>query len=148
MSKVAVASPQEHVAIDRGEMRRIAREVLDGEGVKEAEISLAFVDNATIHTLNKRYLDHDEPTDILTFPLSEPSAKKLAGELVISAEMAKSVAEERGHGVDVELALYVIHGILHLCGFDDGTPKDANAMRRRERHYLQRLGLPDIAEKE
>src|SRR5438552_15196142 len=114
MGKISSATPQEIVAVDRGRMREIARAVLDGEDIADYEISLAFVGNATIHALNKRYLDHDEPTDVLSFPLSDPSAKKLAGELVLGVEIAKDRAEEMGHAVDVELALYVIHGLLHL----------------------------------
>jgi probable rRNA maturation factor len=145
MGRIAIASPQEAVPIDRGRMREIARAVLEGENEPQAEISLAFVDNATIHTLNKRYLNHDEPTDVLSFPLSEPGAAKLAGELVIGAEVALAQSAERGHGVQAELALYVIHGLLHLCGFDDHAEGDARAMRERERHYLQQLDLPDIA---
>jgi len=148
MGKIAIASPQETVDIDRRRMREIVRAVLEGENASEAEISLAFVDNATIHQLNKRYLDHDEPTDVLSFPLSEPGAKRLAGELVIGAEVAKRQAESRGHVVDAELALYVIHGLLHLCGYDDKTAENARTMRERERHYLRALGLPDIAEQE
>src|SRR5262252_7585899 len=97
MGKVAIANPQETVPIDRAAMRQLVRTVLDGEGVADAEVSLAFVDNATIHALNKRYLDHDEPTDVLSFPLSEPNAKRLAGELVIGAEVALAQAKERGH---------------------------------------------------
>src|SRR5262249_36340354 len=116
------------------------------EGVADAEVSLAFVDNPTIHRLNQRYLQHDEPTDVLSFPLSEPNARRLAGELVIGAEVALAQARERGHDVQAELALYVIHGLLHLCGHDDKTPDGAAAMRERERHYLRELGLPDIAE--
>src|SRR4051794_4775816 len=108
MSRISIASPQEIVPIDRGRMREVVRAVLEGEDVADAEISLAFVDNATIHTLNKRYLDHDEPTDVLSFPLTEPNAKKLAGELVIGAEVAQAQAAERGHAVEAELALYVI----------------------------------------
>src|SRR5271165_3691576 len=100
MGKIAIATPQETVAIDRQRVRAIVRAVLDGEGVADAEISLAFVDNATIHTLNKRYLDHDEPTDVLSFPLSEPTSKKLGGELVIGAEVALTQAQNRGHSVD------------------------------------------------
>jgi probable rRNA maturation factor len=148
MSRVSIASPQEVVPIDRGRMREVVRTVLEGEGVAEAEISLAFVDNATIHRLNKRYLDHDEPTDVLSFPLSEAGARRLAGELVIGAEVALAQAQERGHDVQAELALYVIHGALHLCGHDDKSPDAAAAMRDRERHYLRALALPDIAEKE
>jgi probable rRNA maturation factor len=146
MGKIAIASPQETVAIDRNRMREIARTVLDGEKVADAEISLAFVDNATMHALNKRYLDHDEPTDVLSFPLSEPNAKRLAGELVIGVEVAMAQAQERGHDVHVELGLYVIHGLLHLCGYGDKSAAAAEEMRQRERHYLTLLGLPDIAE--
>ena len=145
MGKIAIATPQETVAVDRKRVREIVRAVLDGEGKADAEISLAFVDNQTIHTLNKRYLGHDEPTDVLSFPLSEPNVKKLAGELVVGAEVAKAQAEERGHDVQAELALYVIHGLLHLCGYDDKDTEGAKRMRERERHYLDALGLPDIA---
>jgi probable rRNA maturation factor len=143
--RVSIASPQEIVPVDRARMRQTARTVLEGEGIKEAEISLAFVDNPSIHQLNQRYLQHDEPTDVLSFPLSEPGARKLTGELVIGAEVAKSQAESRGHDVQAELALYVIHGLLHLCGHDDKTVRGTAAMRERERHYLAQLGLPDIA---
>ncbi len=143
--KVAVAVPQEIVAVDRGLMRRVARTLLEGERVADFEISLAFVDNPTIHALNKRYLAHDEPTDVLSFPLSEPNARKLSGELVIGAEVARDQAVSRGHDVQAELALYVIHGLLHLCGHDDKTEAAARQMRERERHYLAALELPDIA---
>ena len=145
MSRVSIATPQEAVPIDRGRMREIVRTVLEGESVADAEISLAFVDNATIQQLNKRYLQHDEPTDVLSFPLSEPNAKRLAGELVIGAEVARAQAESRGHDVQAELALYVIHGLLHLCGYDDKSEAAAKEIREREQHYLGKLGLPDIS---
>ena len=145
MLRVSVASPQELVSVNRPWMRQVARSVLEGEGIADAEISLAFVDDPTIQQLNRRYLDHDEPTDVLSFPLSDPGAKRLAGEVVVGAEVARAQAEDRGHDIQAELALYVIHGILHLCGYDDKTAKEAATMRGRERHYLRRLGLPDIA---
>lgn len=146
MGKIAIACPQELVPVDRRRVRETVRIVLEGEQIADAEISLAFVDNPTIHTLNKRYLDHDEPTDVLSFPYSEPKARKLAGELVIGVEVAQTQAIERGHDVEAELLLYVIHGLLHLCGYDDKSPDAAQAMRQRERHYLQILDLPRIAE--
>jgi probable rRNA maturation factor len=126
-------------------MKETVRAVLREEGVSEAEISLAFVDNPTIHQLNKRYLNHNEPTDVLSFPMSDPGCKRLTGELVVGAEVAQVEAEKRGHDVQAELALYVIHGLLHLCGHDDKSPADAQKMRKRERHYLRLVGLPDIA---
>jgi probable rRNA maturation factor len=148
MGKIAIATPQETVPVDRALMRNLARTVLEGEGFEDAQISLAFVDNPTVHRLNQRYLDHDEPTDVLSFPLSEPGARKLTGELVIGAEVAQAQAQARGHDVQAELALYVIHGLLHLCGYDDKTPEGAAEMRRLERQYLAAVGLPDIAEAE
>jgi probable rRNA maturation factor len=147
MGKIAVASPQELVPIDRGAMRAVARAVLEGEAQPDADISLAFVDNQTIHQLNKRYLDHDEPTDVLSFPLSGPGARKLQGELVIGAELALHQAQARGHDVQAELSLYVIHGLLHLCGYDDLTNTAAAEMREKEQYYLKQLNLPDIAPK-
>ena len=146
MSKISIATPQELVALDRGRMREVVRAVLAGEHVADYEISLAFVDNPTIQRLNKQYLDHDEPTDVLSFPLSNPMVKVLAGELIVGAEVARAEAAERGHDVQVELALYVIHGLLHLCGHDDKSANAAKEMRQRERQYLAKLGLPDVAE--
>ncbi len=148
MIRTSVASPQEKIELPFAQLREASRVVLEGEGVKEAKISLAFVDNETIHGINKRFLEHDEPTDVITFPLSSPGAKKLEGELVIGVEIAIEQARERGHAVDTELCLYVIHGLLHLCGYDDVKPRDAAEMRAKEREYLQALGLPDIASSE
>src|SRR5579864_8272553 len=146
MSKISIQSPQEIVPLDRGRLREIARAVLEGESVKDHEISLVFVDNPTIHRLNKQYLDHDEPTDVLSFPYSAANAKKLEGELIVGVEIAQEQAKDRGHDVQAELALYVIHGLLHLCGYNDKSAPDEKAMRARERHYLLQLELPDIAE--
>ena len=145
--KVSIANPQEVVDVDRGMMRHVVRTVLSGEGHSSGEISLAFVDNHMSRALHQRYLQHDEPTDVLTFPLGE-SHHQLSGELVIGAEVAKAQAEERGHDVQAELALYVIHGLLHLCDYDDKDRAEAQLMRLRERHYLRELDLPDIAEKD
>ena len=148
MGRISIHNQQEAVPIDFKRMREVARAVLDGEGKTDAEISLAFVDNATIHALNKRYLQHDEPTDVLSFPLSDGKARKLSGELVIGAEVARAQATDRGHDVQAELALYVIHGLLHLCGHDDVADEDRAAIRQREREYLERLAYPNIAPRE
>ena len=147
MAKISIATPQELVEVDRGRMREVVRAVLAGENVADYEISLAFVDNPTIHRLNQRYLQHDEPTDVLSFPLSEPNARKLAGELVLGVEVARDQAAERGHDVSTELALYVIHGLLHLCGYDDKSPGPETEMCARERHYLASLGLADVTDR-
>lgn len=143
MIGVSVASPQELFPLEYQRLKECARVVLTGEGIKEAKVTLAFVDDATIAGLNKRFLDHDGPTDVITFPYSR--GKKLEGEVVIGVEVAQREAAERGHDVNTELCLYAIHGALHLCGYDDRTDRDATAMRKKERAYLKQLNLPDIA---
>jgi probable rRNA maturation factor len=143
MIGVSVASPQELVALEHERLKECARTVLTGEGIKEAKVTLAFVDDATIAGLNKRFLDHDGPTDVITFPYSR--GKKLEGEVVIGVEVAQREVAERGHDVNTELCLYVIHGALHLCGYDDRTDRDVADMRKKERAYLKQLNLPDIA---
>jgi probable rRNA maturation factor len=145
MIRVAVACPQDAMVIDRALMRRAARTVLMGEGVKNAQISLAFVDNPTIQRLNRRYLKHNRPTDVLSFPLGDANDQILSGEIVIGAEVAAAEANRRGEDLQVEAALYVIHGVLHLCGLDDKTRAAAAEMRQRESYYLRQLGLPDVA---
>jgi probable rRNA maturation factor len=147
MIRIKIASPQEAVPLDYARLRETGTKVLEGEGVAEAKISLAFVDNPTIHRLNKQFLNHDEPTDVLSFPMSGAKAKCLEGELVIGVEVAMVQAAERGHSVDAELALYVIHGLLHLCDYDDRSERGAAQMRQRERRYLQQLGYPDVTDK-
>jgi len=145
MIRISIASPQELVVLPFAQLREVGRAVLESEGIKDAKISLAFVDNPTIHNINKRFLQHDEPTDVITFPLSGHGAKTLEAELVIGAEVALEQAKQRGHSVETELCLYVIHGLLHLCGYDDVDERDAAEMRQKERQYLKALGLPDIA---
>lgn len=145
MIRTSIASPQDKVELPFAQLREVSRVVLEGEGIQEAKISLAFVDNPTIHRLNKQFLDHDEPTDVITFPMSGDGAKKLEGELVIGVEVAQEQSQDRGHPVEAELCLYVIHGLLHLCGYDDRKPKDAAEMRKKEREYLKLLSLPEIA---
>jgi probable rRNA maturation factor len=144
MIRVSVANPYEY-PLDFQALKNAARAVLEGEGVREAKLTLAFVNNAHIHRLNKQFLDHDEPTDVLTFPYTDAGAKKLEGEVVIGYEVAQENAADRGHDVGPELILYVIHGCLHLCGYDDKVPRSAAEMRNTEREYLQKLGLPDIS---
>lgn len=144
MIGVSVASPQELVPLEYQRLKECARVVLAGEGITDAKVTLAFVDDATIAGLNKRFLDHDGPTDVITFPYAR--GKKLEGEVVVGVEVALREAAERGHDVNTELCLYVIHGALHLCGYDDRDRKGAVEMRKKERAYLKQLGLPDIAD--
>ena len=77
---------------------------------------------------------------IVTAPVTSRS------EIVVGVEVAAAEAKSRGHAVHDELALCVIHGLLHLCGHDDHTDEQTRAMRAREGHHLRALGLPEIAD--
>jgi probable rRNA maturation factor len=144
MLRVSIANPYEY-ALEFQQLKDAGRTVLEGEGVTACKVTLAFVDNAHIHRLNKQFLSHDEPTDVLTFPYTDPGAKALEGEVVIGYEVAQEYAADRKHDVNLELLLYVIHGCLHLCGYTDTDAKGERQMRAKEREYLAKLGLPDIA---
>lgn len=143
MLRVSVANPYEY-PLEFQKLKDAARAVFEGEGVSACTVTLAFVDNAHIHRLNKQFLSHDEPTDVLTFPYSD-SKKSLEGEVVIGYEVAKEYAADRGHDANLELLLYVVHGCLHLCGYTDADTKGEREMRAKEREYLRKLNLPDIA---
>jgi probable rRNA maturation factor len=140
---VEIADHQIHLPIDAAALAALTRRALRGEGVARATISIALVDDATIHDLNRRHLGHDWPTDVITFRLSGPDEAELAAELVLSAEMAATTAREAGVHPGDELTLYLVHGLLHLCGFDDTSAEAAAAMRRREAEVLAREGRPN-----
>ncbi|MGE5191760.1 MAG: rRNA maturation RNase YbeY [Deltaproteobacteria bacterium] len=171
---IAFADRQRVLRVDRRRLARLARSVLTREKVRQAEISVAIVDDAQIHSLNREFLSHDFPTDVITFLLDGDAApydrataprpleaaarlpgrkrkpeivspraerrgagKTIDGEIVISAETARRSAREYGTTPAAELALYLVHGLLHLCGYDDRTPQEKRLMRRREAEALR-----------
>ena len=139
MIEVAVANEQRVLNIDAERLRAAASMVLAMEGPGEAAVSIAVVDDATIHALNRQFLNHDYPTDVLSFVLDE-GEDSLDGEIIVSAEMALAQSSAFGWGPDEELLLYVIHGALHLVGYDDQSSEGARAMRDAEARYLRQLG--------
>jgi probable rRNA maturation factor len=140
---VEISDTQNHLRVDREELARLVRCVLDREGRTRGSISIALVDQATIHALNRTHLGHDWPTDVISFPFSNPDDPDLTGELVVSAELALTTARELGVEPSHELALYIVHGLLHLCGYRDSLERDARRMRRREHEILAGLGIPN-----
>jgi probable rRNA maturation factor len=138
---VEISDAQAHLRIDPDAVATLVRTSLEAEGVTRASISIALVDDATIHALNRRHLDHDWPTDVISFILSEPDEPALSAELVVSVQMAVATAKLAGVAPWEELALYLVHGSLHLCGYDDQDDANRDVMRRREGEILARNGL-------
>jgi probable rRNA maturation factor len=137
--EIEISDTQGHLRVDPSALKQLAQTTLVALGRAHASISIVLVDNATIHRINREHLEHDWPTDVITFPLNEPGEPALIGELVISTEMARETAIENGGEPDRELALYVVHGILHLCGFDDHSDLDRARMRAMEETLLSQL---------
>lgn len=138
--QVVLTNEQSQHPIDDDRLCQGARAVLAGEGMHTATLSLAVVDDPQIHELNRQFLQHDYPTDVLSF-LLDSGEGALEGEVIVSADTAAREAQRFGTSTADELLLYVIHGTLHLCGFDDTTEKAAAAMREREAHYLAEFGV-------
>ena len=141
---VGIADEQELRPIDQAiadRMMDAVRVIAADFGYEEGEISVAVMDDAAIRQLNQEYLDHDWATDVITFPLEEDDLV-LEGEIVVSRETADREAANHPWSGDDELLLYVIHGMLHLVGFDDTEDEARAEMKAAERDYLMRFKVP------
>jgi len=118
-------------------LRLAVKKTLYQEGVNDrsVEISIALVDDAAIHALNMEYRGKDAPTDVLSFPMEQdiavPDVPRLLGDVVISVDTALRQAKAGGRSLDDELCHLVIHGVLHLLGYDDATPEGFTEMVRK-----------------
>ncbi len=145
--ELEIVNRHSHLTVDGELVRRAVERVLAVEKVESAEISLVLTDDAEIHRINREYLGHDDPTDVISFSLA-PDGEALAsphqvqGELIVSLDTARQVALAQGWSLQAEVILYVVHGLLHLCGYDDQTVETRVIMRQREREILSGLGLP------
>ena len=151
--QIDIQNSQNLLAIDETQLQDAVRHLLGVEQVSQAEISLAIVDNPTIRELNQQYLSHDYDTDVLSFllecsqdeSLEHPdirgAGKSIEGEVIISAEMAISMAEQYHWPAADEFLLYVVHGMLHLCGYDDLSDEELKVMRTREQQIFDRWNL-------
>ena len=152
-SLMNIYNSQTHMTIDEALLQEAACHLLQSEKVSQAEISLAIFDNPTVRELNQQYLAHDYDTDVLSFlldceadltqqiPEIRGAGKRIEGEVIVSAEMAVSLAEKYQWSAEHELLLYVVHGLLHLCGYDDLSEDELQLMRAREQQIFDHWGL-------
>jgi len=148
MVDVSITNRQNILPVDRRRIRELVRASAPEEWVNAA-LSVVLVADEEIRALNARFLKRAQATDVLAFPLDGPDAsdRPMVGEVVVSAERAVEEAERREVRPEVELALYVVHGVLHLAGFDDHSPENRRAMRAREAEILARFGWHGVATK-
>lgn len=135
MISIRIANRQKQLPLDQRRIRESVRAILRDAHIRQARVSVAVVDDPTIADLHGRYLQDPEPTDVLSFVL-EQAPGTLEGEVVVSADTARANAARYRVAAESELLLYVIHGVLHLVGFDDATAPQRAAMRKMERRYL------------
>ncbi len=149
MKEIGISVEEEFKGlVDKDWARKIAQQVLEAEGVSPPyEVSIIFTDSETVQRLNRDFRGVDEPTDVIAFymlPQKEntptfvlpPDGVTHLGEVIISYPQAAEQASEQGHSVNEELALLIIHGILHLLGYDHEQPEEEKRMRGREQELL------------
>jgi len=116
------------------EIRRKSREVLKGEKKKTDFINIRFTDDNTITAYNKKYLSHNKRTDIITFNYGEEGL--IEGDIIISLDTISDNSKRYNVSFEMEIMRVVIHGILHLCGYEDNNRKLKQQMHEREDYYL------------
>ncbi len=107
----------------------------------DGSVNVLVTGNARIRLLNRLFRDRDEPTDVLSFPAGARVANRIAGDIAISAPIAAVNARRLGHSLREELRILVLHGMLHLAGYDHDS--DNGKMARKEEQLRRKLGLPD-----
>ena len=141
---IPVSNRQRRVAVGAQDVRRAVAAAFEHEDAGEPDIAVALVNDETIRDVNARFLGHDWATDSIAFSYDDdPSPDGMRGEVIVSAETAERTASERGGDPRHELLLYVVHGTLHLLGWDDDTPARRRSMNARAAKILSAAGLPD-----
>jgi probable rRNA maturation factor len=131
-------------AVDVAGLVRLAERVMAGEDIAEGTaLGILVTDDDEIRALNRQFLGLDEPTDVLSFPdeaddfVAGVADEQMLGDIAISLPTAVKQAAAVGHALDAEVAHLLVHGILHLCGYDHvESAEEEREMREREEHYL------------
>lgn len=134
--------------LDDDQLARALQAALEHGGRPGLEVDLVLVDDPTLAELHGSFLGDPSPTDVMAFDLGAPefdlgplAERQPEAEIYASVERARAVAAEHGQSAARELLLYVVHGALHLCGFDDGEEEPRARMRAAEAAVLERLGV-------
>ena len=149
---VQAANEQDDVELDAEALGRLAGAVLAGEGVTgPAELTLTFIDEEAMAALNREHLGESGPTDVLAFPLEDPAELEpnrppgmvaLLGDVVVCPAVAQRYAADHGRSTADELALLVVHGVLHVLGHDHAEAEETARMRARELFHLRAVVDP------
>ena len=129
----------------RPRIRRAARAALESKGYRRGSLEVAVINDAEMRRAHGQWMGSRTTTDVLTFDLRESPRRGLVdAQILVCEPVARRASRERGHPVWKELALYVVHGCLHLAGRDDLRPADAQRMHREEDRILKELGYGPV----
>ena len=139
--RISIQNRQKRILLNLRKVRRATQRILNELGLLDAELSLLLVDDARIQDLNRRYLNHDKPTNVLAFPMREGEFSTLhphlLGDLVISVETAKRQSNRFGLDEMEMVILLMVHGVLHLIGYKhEGTKKGAREMTLKQKELF------------
>lgn len=143
--KIQIERSQDNIGIDRRRIRSVLTKLLNHCNCSDKEVSLILVNDETIQSLNKQYLNKDRPTNVLSFSLREGKFShinpQLLGDIVISVDTARKDAARSGFSVEQEIDFLIIHGLLHLLGYnhEKTTGAETKKMRTKERELLELL---------
>ncbi len=134
--EVSLAHPSRH--LNAAALGALVERMVQAEGFTVDALGVVLADRATVHRLNREFLGHDYPTDVLSFSLDEGALaeRRVDGEVYVDLDTAAERAPEFGGTFEAEARRYVLHGVLHLLGYDDATDAERAAMRRLEDKYL------------
>ena len=138
---VHVFDDQNSLKLPHSVVQAVATQVVADEGYKYDEVSIHFVDTKEISALHKQFFDDPTPTDCISFPMDDPDevGYRVLGEVFVCPEVAIEYARENGHNPYEETMLYIVHGLLHLLGYDDIEESDESKMRLAEQRHLSTL---------
>ena len=122
-------------------LRLAVKSALKSHAVPRANIGLVLMSDEQMSYLHQRHLGLDGPTDVLTFDLREYEGPEVEGEIALGLGVARREGLRRGHGTETELALYAIHGVLHLLNYSDEDKDSAAVMHAMEDRILESMGL-------
>jgi len=148
--KIQIDNQHKRIKIDKRNIRDAMRRLLKMLDCENKEISVTFVDDAAIRLINKQYLSKDKPTNVISFSLREGEFGNvnpdMLGDIIISADTAAADADKGQLSFDEEIFFLMIHGLLHLMGYNHENTSKSNAliMRKKEKELFRLLTQSDI----
>jgi len=133
---IQISNNHHGIRVRENEIEKLVKHVLSAEKIPVREIHIILAEDEYLHGLHKEYLNNDTPTDVMSFNLSDDD--HVEGEIYISLDRAKSQAVRFNVSFDSEIARLIIHGLLHLKGYDDSTAPERKEMRTKEDYYLDK----------